>query len=207
MESVYLYGLKPGELVIPEKEVFRYLGYMGHTPQAYDAQLIAEGIRKTEDVAAPKACYGLFDISIEEERITLPYGEVHSGSLSKWISGCTKAYIFAATVGAGVDRMIKTAAFRSMSEAAILQACGAAAVEEFCNILNRKLDRESEENGRNNVKRYSPGYGDLELEENQKGVFAVLNPGKHIGLSLMDTFIMSPEKSVTAIIGVKEECS
>ena len=52
--------------------------------------------------------------------------------------------------------------------------------------------------------RFSPGYGDLELKENQKGVFAVLNPGKYIALSLMDTFIMSPEKSVTAIIGVKE---
>lgn len=205
MESVYLFGLKAGELVIPEKEVYRYLGYMGHTPQDYDAQLIAEGINRTEAAAAPKACYGLFDMNINGEDVTLPYGVVHSASLSKWAEGCSKAYIFAATIGAGVDRMIKTAAFRSMSEAAILQACGAAAVEEFCNILNDKLDRESEEKGHKNVKRYSPGYGDLQLEENQKGVFAVLNPGKHIGLSLMDTCIMSPEKSVTAIIGVKEE--
>ena len=204
MGTVYQFSLKPGELRIPEKEVYRYLGYMGHTPQEDDARRIAEGIRKTEDVAAPKACYGLFDIKVEDGYVTMPYGRVHSKSLSKWISGCSSAYIFAATVGAPVDRMIKTAAFRSMSEAAILQACGAAAVEEFCNILNEKLDAESAENGRCNVKRYSPGYGDLELKENQKGVFAVLTPGKYIALSLMDTFIMSPEKSVTAIIGVKE---
>ena len=202
METIYQFSLKAGELRIPDKEVYRYLGYMGHTPQEDDVLRIAEAIGKTEDVAAPKACYGLFDIEVKDESVVLPYGEIHSESLSKWIRGCSRAYIFAATIGAGVDRMIKTAAFRSMSEAAILQACGAAAVEEFCNILNEKLDAESEAAGSKNVKRYSPGYGDLELEENQKGVFAVLNPGKHIGLSLMDTCIMSPEKSVTAIIGV-----
>ncbi|MCR4584908.1 MAG: hypothetical protein K5686_04220 [Lachnospiraceae bacterium] len=232
METIYQFGLKAGELSIPEKEVYRYLGYMGHTPAALDAQRIAEGIKKTEAAAMPKACYGLFDITVnaaepgadglQENRIldglsdedgdavsagevVMPYGKVYSKSLAAWIKGCTKAYIFAATVGAGVDRMIKTSAFRSMSEAAILQACGAAAVEEFCNILNRRLNEEAGQNGYEPVKRYSPGYGDLDLEENQKGVFAVLNPGKFIGLSLMDTCIMSPEKSVTAIIGLKEK--
>ena len=205
METVYLYSLKAGELKIPEKDVYRYLGYMGHVPGEEDGARIAEGIKKTEAEAAPKACYGFYDIEIKGENVVLPYGEVHSKSLSAWIEGCSKAYIFAATVGAGVDRMIKTAAFRSMSEGAILQACGAAAVEEFCNILNERLNREAEEKGFTYVRRYSPGYGDLELEENQRGVFSVLNPGKHIGLSLMDTCIMSPEKSVTAIIGVKEK--
>ena len=33
--------------------------------------------------------------------------------------------------------------------------------------------------------------------------FAVLNPAKYIGLTLMDTLIMSPEKSVTALIGIE----
>ena len=51
--------------------------------------------------------------------------------------------------------------------------------------------------------RYVRGIGDLALE-NQKGVFEVLHPSKYIGLSLMDTMIMSPEKSVTAIIGIRE---
>jgi hypothetical protein len=204
METIYQFSLKAGEISIPEKEVYRYLGYMGHKPDEADVTRIAEGIKKTEALAAPKACYGLFDIEIKGENVVLPYGEIHSKSLAAWCEGCSRAYIFAATIGAAIDRQIKTASVRSMSEAAILQACGAACVEEFCNILNEKLNRESEEKGHKNVKRYSPGYGDLELTENQKGVFSILNPAKYIGLSLMDTCIMSPEKSVTAIIGVKE---
>lgn len=205
METIYQFSLKAGEIRIPEQDVYRYLGYMGHKPEEADARRIAEGIKKTEALAAPKACYGLFDIEIKGENVVLPYGEIHSKSLAAWCEGCSRAYIFAATIGAAIDRQIKTASVRSMSEAAILQSCGAAAVEEFCNILNKKLDLESEEKGYKNVKRYSPGYGDLELTENQKGVFSILNPGKYIGLSLMDTCIMSPEKSVTAIIGVKDE--
>ena len=90
-----------------------------------------------------------------------------------------------------------------MAEAAVLQACGAAAVEAVCNALNDKLEREILAEGKSLCSRYSPGYGDYALE-NQKGVFEVLNPPKYIGLSLMDMLIMSPEKSVTAVIGIHD---
>ena len=49
--------------------------------------------------------------------------------------------------------------------------------------------------------RFSPGYGDVSLEV-QKDFFRLL-PCQRIGLTLMDTLIMSPEKSVTAFIGIK----
>ena len=35
----------------------------------------------------------------------------------------------------------------------------------------------------------------------QKDIFSVLNPEKRIGLTLRDSFIMSPSKSVTAFVG------
>ena len=59
--------------------------------------------------------------------------------------------------------------------------------------------------------RYSPGYGDLSLES-QKQVFALLNPPKYIGVTLNDSLLMSPSKSVTGIIGIggcdkKEDCA
>ena len=70
---------------------------------------------------------------------------------------------------------------------------------------------DSKENGVSLTMRYSPGFGDLSLE-NQKKVFALLNPQKYIGVTLNDSLLMSPSKSVTAIVGIggcdnKDNCN
>ena len=47
--------------------------------------------------------------------------------------------------------------------------------------------------------RYSPGYGDWDLPV-QREVLELVE-AKSIGLSLTETFILQPRKSVTAVIG------
>ena len=49
--------------------------------------------------------------------------------------------------------------------------------------------------------RFSPGYGDLPLEA-QESVFKALDCHRKIGLALNDSLLMSPSKSVTAIVGL-----
>jgi len=188
-------------LVIPEKEAARYLGYAGHEVSEADMEMIREGIAEVRKVMAGKACYCRYPIEICGNEITLPYGTVKSEHLAKWIEGCSEAYFFAATIGSGFDRLIRRTSLTSMAKGAVLQACGAAAVEAVCDEVNRVINAEAAEEGYTAKRRYSPGYGDFALE-NQKGFFAVLTPAKYIGLTLMDTLIMSPEKSVTALIGV-----
>jgi cobalamin-dependent methionine synthase I len=51
--------------------------------------------------------------------------------------------------------------------------------------------------------RYSPGYGDLGIENN-KGILDVLSAQRNIGLTITDSGIMIPRKSVVAIMGVSE---
>lgn len=52
--------------------------------------------------------------------------------------------------------------------------------------------------------RFSAGYGDLPLEV-QKDIFRVLDCPRKIGLTLNDSLLMSPTKSVTAIVGIEDE--
>ena len=52
--------------------------------------------------------------------------------------------------------------------------------------------------------RFSPGYGDFDIVY-QKDIFAILDCPKRIGLTLNSSLMMSPSKSVTAIIGFKRE--
>lgn len=230
---VITYVPQNGDIVILEKEVYRYLGYSpgwiagmnadrvkdtdivgdvnaDDPPEWADSSLtviqghIREAAASTEAVMHPKACYGRFPIEVKGDgRILLPYGEVVSHDLTRNLCGCQEIFLFAATIGAEYDRLLRRTRLTSMAKAAILQAAGAAAVESLCNQLNDDLRKDAEAGGYKTHPRYSPGYGDYALE-NQKGIFAVLQPSRYIGLSLMDTLIMAPEKSVTAVIGLEK---
>lgn len=235
---VITYALKKEDIVIGEKEAYRYLGYdpewiagMGReknndcvvdpdsdTDHAIDTAseadpvssetvtgYIREAIAMTRAAMVPKACYARFPVEVRGDgRIVLPYGEVVSRDLTRNLSGCREIFLFAATIGVEYDRLLRRTRVASMAKAAILQAAGAAAVESLCNCLNDDLKQCAGAEGYKAHPRYSPGYGDYALE-NQKGIFDVLQPARYIGLSLMDTLIMAPEKSVTAVIGLEPE--
>jgi hypothetical protein len=202
---VLIYIPAVDELEIKVQEVTRYLGYGGNPAEGEDLKLIERKIAEVKKIMAPKACYARYRIDNDEEKcvLTFPYGETKSKVLSKHLSGCDEVFIFAATIGAVFDRMLQRARFLSMSETAVMQAVGAAAVETVCDSVNEMLEQKVTEESKYLRARFSPGYGDFELA-NQRGIFSVLNPAKHAGITLMDTMIMAPEKSVTAVIGISD---
>ena len=67
----------------------------------------------------------------------------------------------------------------------------------FCNELAETYATE----GLSLRPRFSPGYGDFPLEA-QESVFKALDCHRKIGLALNDSLLMSPSKSVTAIVGL-----
>ena len=96
-----------------------------------------------------------------------------------------------------VDRLIAKYNRISPSKALIFQAIGAERAESLCDLFCDEMKEKYSTNPR-----YSPGYGDLPLDI-QRDIFAVLDCPRKIGLTLNDSLLMSPSKSVTAIIGVK----
>jgi cobalamin-dependent methionine synthase I len=73
-------------------------------------------------------------------------------------------------------------------------------IEELVDLVNDEIKKIAEKQGLKTRPRYSPGFGDVPLEI-QKDFFRLL-PCTRIGLTLMDTLIMAPEKSVTAFCGL-----
>ena len=121
-----------------------------------------------------------------------------SASLAKNLCGCKKIILFAATVGIGIDRLIMKYGKLSPAKGIIMQGIGAERIEALCDAFSERLGEE----GYVLRPRFSPGYGDLSLDL-QKQIFATLQPEKNIGLTLSSSCLMSPTKSVTAIIGIK----
>lgn len=57
--------------------------------------------------------------------------------------------------------------------------------------------------GESLVARYSPGYADFPLSA-QRELLALLDAPRKVGVSLTDSLLMVPSKSVSAVIGVRK---
>ena len=51
------------------------------------------------------------------------------------------------------------------------------------------------------TRRYSPGYGDLPLSV-QPALLDALDAGRRLGVTLTESLLMVPMKSVTAVVGI-----
>lgn len=189
-------------------EAARYLGYSKLNPPENEVELlIHQCIEEMKKVIVPKACYGQCVMHNSQldcgESGAVRFADVSLSSLdlNKNLSGCTEVVLLAATIGSQVDMLIKRTEHFDSVKAAIFQATGAMFIEEVVNLLNDKIKKDAEFQGFTAKPRYSPGYGDVSLDV-QKDFFRLL-PCTKIGLTLMDTLVMAPEKSVTAFIGLQ----
>jgi len=167
------------------REIWRYAGLKGQ-PDEQLQELLNTVISDLKDKLSYRVCYREMD--------TLPFGE-NSGDLKKCLRGCEAYIVFAATVGIEIDRYIAKYQHISATRALLAQAYGAERIEALCDAFCR---------GFSATPRFSPGYGDLPLTV-QKDIFALLDCGRLIGVSLNESLLMMPSKSVTAIFGVRPE--
>lgn len=121
-------------------------------------------------------------------------------SIQKLLGNCDRAVVLAATVSAAADSLIRQAAVSDMAGAVVADALCSAAVEQVCDLAEAEIFGDMPKENR--TYRFSPGYGDLPIEL-QKSLLDYLNAQRRIGLSCTDSFMLTPTKSVTAIVGIK----
>lgn len=180
-----------------------FLGYGKlHKPEEPILSMINSSINQMKNVVNPKACAEFFDLTVEGDLIQFADLKFTSKDLSKNLKNCSKIVLTAVTVGSQVDYLIRKTQIQDSAKASVMQAVGAAFAENTIETLNNVISQLAEQNGFKTHPRYSPGYGDVPLSF-QKEFFRLL-PCTKIGLTLMETLIMAPEKSVTAFIGIEK---
>ena len=105
------------------------------------------------------------------------------------------------TIGAEFDALLRRVGVTSAADALIVQAIGTAAIEAWMDEVEGEIRQELAP-GEDLVSRFSPGYGDLPLDY-QRTLLSVLDTSRKIGVSLTDSLLMVPSKSVSAIVGVR----
>jgi hypothetical protein len=187
-----------GEPPVCEKEILRYAG--AKTADEATNALMKSCLNETRGIFTYKICYCITDVTVSEELCDFSLFSVKSKSLAKNLVGCQSAVIFAATVGIALDRLISKYTRISPSRALMLQAIGAERIEALCDAFSKDIENMLSANLR---PRYSAGYGDTPIEV-QRDIFRVLDASRKIGISLGDSMLMSPTKSVTAFIGIEK---
>lgn len=186
-----------------KNEILRYL--MAPPGPEMDA-LVQKAAGMVEAAAAPKSLARPFPLAFGENSVILAGHEISSRNLFAHLKGCTQVWLMAVTLGAGVDSLIRRSAVTDPALAPVLQAAAAAYTEEQADLAQEEIQAAAAGEGLFLRPRYSPGYGDFALEE-QGFFFSALEIGKRLGVTLTDSFMMVPTKSVTAVVGLSPDPS
>lgn len=189
------------EPVYNVKEVMRYAGAV--KPDEATLNLFNTSSEELKGKLSYRVCWSEFPVKFKDGSLDLGFAETKSRDLYKNLKDCKSIVLFAATIGIYLDRMILKYKSLSPSKALMLQAIGAERIESLCDVFNNEIKAHAKENGKYTKPRFSPGYGDLDISF-QRGIFKALDCPRKIGLSLNESLLMSPTKSVTAIIGITE---
>ena len=187
---------------IPITEVLRYLGCTASFSDKNVLSSINSSIQSLNEVITPKVITKRIKVTLQKSNI-ITFGSVfiQSRDLFLHLTNCKEILLFAATLGVQADQLIRTYSAMDMSKAVILHACAAAAIEQFCDECQESIARELSLQGLHQRPRYSPGYGDFSLSYQQE-LLNLLDAPKKIGLTSTESQMLSPSKSVTAIIGL-----
>lgn len=188
---------------VDKKEALRYLGVRGE-PDAQTLALLDDCTARLMGVAAFKHTALELPVAIADDAITFSGVTVKSHALARHIAGSAHALLFAATLGAGVDRLMQAYAATDIPMAAALQACAASLLESGADEAQAGFVKHYAQKGLYLMPRFSPGYGDFSLAV-QPDILRLLDAQRRIGLFATKNNMLTPTKSITAVIGVSSQ--
>ena len=184
------------ELSLNESETARRL----HTAKGFEMVQIEECL--TELKKAVNCKFSAVRTPIEHfdgDSLDCGFGEFKSAALVKNLQNCREVFVFAVTLGLGVDRLLNRLSCISPAKHFISDALASSMAEAAADRAEELIKGEIQCRPR-----FSPGYGDLPLELQPK-ILNLLNAQRLLGITTNKSLLMSPGKSVTAIMGIKNE--
>lgn len=187
---------------VPVDEVLRRLGKKRNMELSGElARIVNEEVVTCQGLITPKGVYERFSISMDRPEIIEIHGgfAIESADLSKWMENCDEMVVLVVTIGDEIHaRTGELVDSGEVTRGMIVDAIGSETVEELANVVNRII--------RNTVrkvttKRYSPGYGDWDVTD-QKALLDLVDADR-IGVTVNESSQMIPEKSISAVIGLR----
>ncbi len=212
---------------IDPEEVARWLGGMGHSLEPGLEARLEEAVAAASRIVAPTGVWRRFPVACsvsdadgEGGAATGSAGatdqppcpirlegcalELPGYDIARHLAGASSVAAMAVTVGLEADREYRRRALRSALDALLFSTAAAVAAECAADELNELIVAQA---GCRATARYSPGYGDLPLSVHP-AFLAALDAPRQLGLTVADSGLLVPTKSITAVIGLFDgECA
>lgn len=125
-------------------------------------------------------------------------------SIEKHLEGCEKVVLLGATLGIGVDNLLRRVQVTDMARVVLLDSGASVLIQQVCDGLEEGIrERLTREGTAYLTSRFSPGYGDYPITE-QAQIVRLLDGQRRIGLTVTASSLMIPRKSITALMGIAD---
>ena len=194
------------DVPIPVEWVLRRLVYPTDVRKIdRQVQSILDGeIKRASNLLKPMGVYRLFrPISNDNGLMRFRDTEfiIRSKQVTRMLRASNPVILFMVTIGPDLEEGVKELFARDeMAGAVILDAIGSETADAAADEMHRVvLKRLAEEENLSVTPRFSPGYGDWPVTV--QGDFLAACGGGLIGISVNESSLMIPRKSVSAVLG------
>lgn len=190
---------------IKESELLRYLGHKGQSIDEKTQEKIQKAIALCMEKSSPK--YVIKRFSLNGRELVGTNFSLEGDDIMAHLSGCKEVFLMCATLGFSVEREIERLFSTDPALAVCLDSAATCLIESYLDDVCEELEKKSD---LPITDRFSCGYGDFPLKA-QKQICSLLGTDKRLGVYVLNTMLLSPQKSVTAFIGIgarrKSGCS
>lgn len=187
---------------VDKNEVLRYSGQKDGKATPQIEKLAESYAEKIKENISPRHIAARFNLSQMEDGVMLSNGILLKGNdIKKHLSDCDECYIICATVGIQADSFIRSSLAMGSVYGLMADAAATAAVESYCDNVENELRQQLKKEKLYLTWRYSPGYGDFPFTQ-QPEILSILKADRLVGVTCNDSCIMTPSKSVTAVMGI-----
>lgn len=170
-----------------QNSIYTYLGYKNIKPTADIDCLIDECLKEIEQLNSFKYIYQEFS-SIPDFLNKEPY--------STFLKDCNGLYLVATTLGISVEKKIKQLQINNLQKSFIMDACASAYLEYQADLFEENLCS-------NRTYRFCPGYQGSSVSD--IAPILKLLKSEQIGIELLPSGLMIPQKSMCGIVGIGKQ--
>ena len=192
------------QIGIDKKKLLNRIGYDGdHAPSARIDSLVDDYIENYYDLIAPSFSRVIRDIKSVNDNL-VDTGDtivLKSYKVARLLERCEKVAFFACTIGNYLEDLSTYLADGGLVlQATVLDAIGSGTAEKMAVWVEQSIREDAGREGLVSSYRFSPGYCDWDVSQ-QEIVFRALG-NEAAGIALNDSMLMVPQKSVSGIIGI-----
>jgi hypothetical protein len=192
------------DIEIDKKQVCQYIGYDDdQNLSARIASLIDDYAEHAHSLINPLFSYVIKDVEWARGSISIIEGSVifKSRIIAQLLKHCHQVAIFLVTIGKYLEETAwQLSRDGLILEATVLDAIGSDAVEKMADFAHDRIKEVAKTQGHVISRRFSPGYCDWNIGQQQMLFYALT--GNTVGIRLTGECLMIPQKSISGIIGI-----